>query len=265
MPTYEKATLDSFKVNLKEGKYKDLTGARRAIGKMAAFSAKEKEQAQEIAAKHFGSAAPAVKTAAKAGPKKAAVKTATKKAAKAGPASTTKVAAKKGPGRKRADEVGSTEELVASTPRTLTRTPHPETPEEALLAARELIGVASHAHGLMNACKAADANLDVQDTNKQIFEVVRNATSFITQAASSFAPGTDGTIVPQAQIDVPQTKPSVPNPAPAVAVETRDEEAPAPISPPAPISDSQLSDAEKRAKSVFTQVNPSLGLPAPQA
>lgn len=58
---YEKLSVDRFVSNLKDGKYSGLTGARRAIGK-ADWSKKDKERAQEIAAKHFGDTAPTAKT-----------------------------------------------------------------------------------------------------------------------------------------------------------------------------------------------------------
>lgn len=79
---YEKLTVDRFALNLKEGKYAALTGARRAIGKTSSWSTKEKDKAREMAEKHFaGSGAtkaaakkvPQVKSAKK-GPKAKAVK-----------------------------------------------------------------------------------------------------------------------------------------------------------------------------------------------
>lgn len=73
---YEKLTFDTFKENLKNGKYEAATGARRAVGK-SSFSGTEKEQAAKIIDKHFNvAAAPKAekkpKGVIKRGPKKAA-------------------------------------------------------------------------------------------------------------------------------------------------------------------------------------------------
>ena len=71
---YEKMTPETFRKNLKEGKYKTATGARRAIGK-AAWSAHDKEVANSTVLRHFGegSSTPAKKTAAKKAHKAAPV------------------------------------------------------------------------------------------------------------------------------------------------------------------------------------------------
>lgn len=71
---YEKLTVDRFAENLKEGKYKILTGARRAIGKTGSWSAKEKEKAHALANAHFNTHAP-LPTPATKGPKVVAAKT----------------------------------------------------------------------------------------------------------------------------------------------------------------------------------------------
>jgi hypothetical protein len=88
---YERLTVDRFELNLKEGKYAGLTGARRAIGK-ANWTTKEREKAKEIANKFFDGGKPSVaktkapkpeKKAAKAPkPEKKAAKPAKVKAAK---------------------------------------------------------------------------------------------------------------------------------------------------------------------------------------
>lgn len=91
----EKSALKIFKDKLAEGGYKNLGGARKAIGKLS-MSDKDKDKARKIAEKHFGeegSPAPkkakkkatkktaAKKTATKRGPKKAAKKASSKKTA----------------------------------------------------------------------------------------------------------------------------------------------------------------------------------------
>src|SRR5262245_9480679 len=75
--TYKKMTVDDFKARLKNGDYKDATGARRGAGK-ADLSEEEKEQCRKAIDKHFGESTPA----ASASPKKAKqkVKAAPKKA-----------------------------------------------------------------------------------------------------------------------------------------------------------------------------------------
>lgn len=100
---YEKLTVERFEARLKNGDYKGLTGARRAIGKTD-WSKKDKERAHELADKHFASGgASSVKKAAskkaaaapKAQAKKASAapkKAATKKAAAAKPRAETKPA-----------------------------------------------------------------------------------------------------------------------------------------------------------------------------
>jgi hypothetical protein len=83
--TYEKFTLDTFKKKMKKGGYKDLGGARRAIGRMSEWTEAERDKARAAAAKFFGGEAPkkaAKKTAKKATAKKTAKKVASKKATK---------------------------------------------------------------------------------------------------------------------------------------------------------------------------------------
>jgi hypothetical protein len=88
---------DTFKANLKSGKYESLAGARRAVGKAGEFSIEQREAARKLVDKHFDAApqgtkvaAPkkAAKVAAKApkAEKKAAAPKAPKKEAKAAPA-----------------------------------------------------------------------------------------------------------------------------------------------------------------------------------
>lgn len=89
---YEKLTVDRFALNLREGKYETLTGARRAIGKTSSWGSEEKEKAQKLANKHFNASdtpVPAKKAEKKmplvraAAPAKKAARKAAKKAAKA--------------------------------------------------------------------------------------------------------------------------------------------------------------------------------------
>jgi hypothetical protein len=107
MSSYQKFTLSTIKENLKAGKYKDATGANRAIGKTQELSAADKEKAKALVAKHFGVDVKAAKKPAKlakpvakaAKPVKveAAPKKASKKASKKAPK---KAAAKPAPAEK---------------------------------------------------------------------------------------------------------------------------------------------------------------------
>jgi len=84
---YDKLSLDSFKTALKAGKYKDATGARRAVGKASTLTDQDKNDARGVIDKHFGSskAATPMKMAASKPAKatKATVKTTTAKKEKA--------------------------------------------------------------------------------------------------------------------------------------------------------------------------------------
>ncbi len=91
MPTYHNMSPADFRSKLKNGDYDNLTGAKRAIGKMKQWGDKEKDSARTYATKHFGDApAPAKKAA-----KKAVAKRATKKAAPKAAAKGKRVAKKK--------------------------------------------------------------------------------------------------------------------------------------------------------------------------
>lgn len=54
MPNYAKLDLSAFKKKLKNGEYQNLTGAKRAIGKMAGWTDEERDKARGTAARHFG-------------------------------------------------------------------------------------------------------------------------------------------------------------------------------------------------------------------
>lgn len=89
---YEGLNFESFKVNLKEGKYEAAAGARRAVGRAQSFSEKQRNAAREMIDAHFGessSTPKAAKPAKKAAAKKAAPapkKAASSKAPAAAPA-----------------------------------------------------------------------------------------------------------------------------------------------------------------------------------
>ncbi len=115
MADYEKVTPARFRQRLKDSQYKNLTGARRAIGRMSEWTDKEKDSARKYAEKHFGgggaaSAKPAKKKAAKkVAKKKATKKTAAKKAA---PKKTTKKRAAKKAAPKKAAKKRATKKAA---------------------------------------------------------------------------------------------------------------------------------------------------------
>lgn len=84
---YNKLDPADFRRKLKNGEYKDLTGAKRAIGKMQGWSEADRDKSRAAAAKHFGeeAPAPAAKTSKKKASKKSAKKAVKKAAKKASP------------------------------------------------------------------------------------------------------------------------------------------------------------------------------------
>ncbi len=103
--SYDKLSLDSFKKDLKENKYVNATGARRAVGKASTLTDADKDKARGLIDTHFGEAsapapkkASAKKAAAKkvaAAPKKTSAEAQPKKAAASGRGRPKKTSAKK--------------------------------------------------------------------------------------------------------------------------------------------------------------------------
>jgi len=134
-----KLTTDSFKTNLKEGKYSSAGGARKALGKAQEISKADKASLASSIDKHFGAApAPAKADSTKA--PAAAKKTAAKKTPRKTSAKGTKTAAKKTATR-------STKAGGASSPGTAPR----DGGNEVVEAARDLIDRSSRG---MEAIKA---------------------------------------------------------------------------------------------------------------
>lgn len=50
---YEKVTLKTFKDRLKAGRYKDASGAKKALGKAQEITPEDKIKARKMADKHF--------------------------------------------------------------------------------------------------------------------------------------------------------------------------------------------------------------------
>lgn len=153
---YTKMTVDDFKARLKNGDYKDATGARRGAGK-ADLTASEKEQCRKLIDKHFGvdSSSPAPKKTAKKA-KGTSKKVVAKKAATNGKAEhksngASAAPAKKtaGKGRKRRSSEaadGSESELLAG-----------------LHLAKERIGTITQAVDTMKRAKETYPELDTKE------------------------------------------------------------------------------------------------------
>ncbi len=262
MPTYEKLTLDRFKLSLKEGKYKNLTGARRAVGKVKSWTPKEREGAYELANKHFGEASPAPKAAAKAGakrgpkPKKfAAVAKAPKAAAKATPAPT---GAKRGRPRKvqaETAEVGSV--MVAPIGQEIQRAFHFDSRQ---IAAQNMLTFAASAQQALHHAQTVNPGLNTKDSHTGLVDLVNNAIVIMRESTAHLTAKPEAaadlvrTTTP-ARIELPKSAPvESPKPLVQAAPET-----------PATVKDEDLSPAERQAKDMFQQSSPDIlaNLPAP--
>jgi hypothetical protein len=263
MPTYEKLTLDRFKLSLKEGKYETPTGARRAIGKTTSWTAKDREAAQELVNKHFGGAASATKTAAKTGSKKAAAKKTTAKAASASPK---KTAAKKTGARKARS---SSDTNGVGEVHSITRTPQPESPEDHRIVAQEMLAFASNARRELEASELVVGAQQTQVSRQQLVGIVNNAIAHMNQAAANLPkPGGVTTKIGDGftRIEVPkQAEASSPTPTPTeekveTVADVQKQEAKAPA-----VGDDNLTENERAAKEMFLQNNPGIlsGLPTP--
>lgn len=259
MPTYEKLTLERFKLSLKEGKYETLTGARRAIGKTTSWSAKEREAAQELANKHFSGSAPIAKTAAKATPKKVAAKKTTAKAA----ASPKKSAAAKKTTARKTRSVTHTNGVgeVSS----IARTPQPESPEDHRVVAQDLLAFASNARRELEALEQKDPNIDTKPGRQQIVSIVNDAIAHMNQAAANLPKPVVTSTAPVAaptRIEVPKASTKeVSSPTPSQTEEKVETVADVEQTG----NDENLTENEKKAKELFLQNNPGFlgGLPQP--
>lgn len=68
--SYEKVTLSIYKKRLKDGYYGDVTGAKRALGRVKKMTDADKKAAVNAACKHFNVAAPKAKKTSKKTSKK---------------------------------------------------------------------------------------------------------------------------------------------------------------------------------------------------
>lgn len=238
MASYEKLTLDRFKASLKEGKYVNLTGARRAIGKTTSWSAKEKESAQELALKHFGGSAP-----------KVAAKTSVKKAAKA-----KKVAIKaKAVSAKIQNKPVRKPVTQASTGVTAS------TMDEHRLAATDALGFASTALGELEHLKRLNSDLDIVASTKQVHGILDQAIVHMRQAVAGLPhPGKQAAALAP-RIELPEVRVLSQNDESETVGQVEDNRVNG-------VSDDELSPAERAAKGQFlknAEASAIAGLPRP--
>jgi len=152
---YQKLTLATFSENLAGGRYQNVTGARRAIGK-ADWSQADKDKAQALANKHFGeNEAPAKPAKQKAAAKKPAVKAAAVKAAK--PAKV-----EKAPRGRRSRTEGTTGSPVPTLP------PSEFRHMEAIHTSTQIIAASAAAIRALAEAKQLDPSLDTSETQDAI-------------------------------------------------------------------------------------------------
>lgn len=256
MASYEKLTLDRFKQSLKDNKYVNLTGARRAIGKTTSWTVKEKEAAQDIALKHFGGTEP-----------KQAAKAATKKALKVTKKSVTKAQAqavlpkkqpkKKGPQRR---PVTSNEDVVGYASDTHGSTAQAGTINEHRLAASDTIALATATRQEFENLKRLNPALDIVAATKQLYNILSNAMGHMNQTISGLPhPGSSSLAAPR--IELPENGSGQND----VQVIARANETVGDVEENG-IHDSELTEAERKVKEIFLQTAPAssiAGLPRP--
>lgn len=253
MASYEKLTLDRFKIALKEGKYTSLTGARRAIGKTTSWSGKERTSAQELANSHFGGAASA---APKASSKKTAKKTSAKASAKSIVTPAKKAAAKRASFQ---TNTGAAQHVQS--------TVKPGSILEHRVAAHESVGFVSHARIELQQLKTMNPKLDTVKQEQELFNILENAIGHMSHAVPSAT--AQATAVPR--IEVPKTDPEA-----GVAVvapkrithsvsddvaQTSGEQTVGEVQQNGTIEDADLTPAERSARDLLS--TPDLGLPRP--
>lgn len=169
---YEKLTLDKFADKLKAGDYKNLTGARRAIGK-ADWKEADKEKARSLAEKTFGAPEPkAEKKAAKKAVVKAAKAPKAAKAVEKAPREKKKVAQ---------TVTTATGSLLA--PRDFLRV-------QNLHVTTQIIGAATSALDALTRAKNTDSSLDItesQDIVNMICKAVRSLDQSVPSEAEAAA------------------------------------------------------------------------------
>lgn len=179
---YEKLNRTRFSENLNSGKYANLTGARRAIGK-ASWTDKEKESARHEAEKFFGGATP---TAASSTPKKASAAKAAKTAkpktvTKAATPKVAKAAAKKPakiPGRK----PGRPAKAVQAQPLVVQETKNFE--EVELGTCERMITISSAAIEAMKNAKTVDNKIVLSELQTAV-DVMNDAMTRIGEITSA--------------------------------------------------------------------------------
>ncbi len=211
---YEKLTIDGFKERLKSGKYADLTGARRAIGKTGGWSDKDKEKARAAAEEHFAGAT-------KKGPAKKTTAPAKRGPAKKAAAAATDVPVKRSPGRPKksaaaAEAVGTSAAYIPPPP--ASQYDAVGSVSDGLRLGRELVDFGNSLRQGIVETKAAAPGLDFTEALNEVHSIFTRAGSVVSQ---SLSPKTEVVeTLPPAVIAVDKSEKK------AEAVETADTEKP---------------------------------------
>jgi len=214
---YEKLTVDRFGLNLKEGKYKSITGARRAIGKTSSWGAKEKEAAQALANKHFkveatpkaakpSPAKPAV--AAKPAAPKVAKKAAVKKAPVAAKVTTRDSEPQEAPSEKQYAKVERTPVSGSTTP-----------PREAIAMGEEVLSFLEKTTKHLIVFKELHPTGDFSKAFSEMDGALTRAVTLIAASIPSTASPMEEALPPP-RVSLPNPKPT-PVVKPAPKVETK--------------------------------------------
>lgn len=206
---YEKLTVEKFAEKLSAGQYSNLTGARRAIGKTAAWTHKQREAAKMLAEKHFGPSEKAGKATKKSGKaaKKPAPKAVTPAASAAPVAAATKPVLKKPALRIPAPIDGP----FALTVEQIAGTPH-----QAVSIADRTINCVSTAITTVRAMKESDPNLDISEILETGAAAIRKSVALLDQTidpiySASPVPKSIGDVFPNGVAHaVPETADSAP-------------------------------------------------------
>jgi hypothetical protein len=156
MNTYAKLTVDTFNHRLKEGGYKSLAGARRALGKAEDLSEADKQKCRGAADRHFGVVP--VNGTAKPAPKKAATKKEAKPAAAAPKRKAQTRASSPTPARRATS--GSSAPTTADDIR--------QNPTLAIGLAEKAIGVVASAVAVMGQAKQVYPNINLNETQSAV-------------------------------------------------------------------------------------------------
>lgn len=260
MASYQKLTLDRFKIALKEGKYTGLTGARRAIGKTTSWSAKERLAAQGLANAHFGETGDVPEAA----PKKSAKKTSAKKTTAKASAKSIVKPAKKTPAKRAASSSANAGVGTASAQREI----KPGSALEHRVTAHESVGFVGHARVELEQLKIMNPKLDTSKNEKALFDLLENA---IAHMGLAVVPAVaQASAVPRIQLPKTDENGNFPDKPSRVVKNIVTDVAPieaqtvGDVQQNGHIDDEDLTPAERSARDLLQGTGPDLGLPRPQ-